>query len=366
MKEILVDLGFDSYYIVIDNDILKNIADLISKFVPGFEKKNSNPKKILIISDKNVSGIYGNLISENLKDDGFLVKSVSIVPGEDQKTLSTVTKLYEEFFDYEMDRKSLVVALGGGVVGDIAGFTASTFMRGVPCVQIPTTLLAQVDSSVGGKTGVNHPRGKNMIGAFYQPKAVFIDTNTLTTLPRAELIAGIVEVMKYGVIRLKPFFEYVVDNLQNILQLNKDALQHIVYNSCKTKAEVVQEDEKEKGVRAILNYGHTIGHAIEALTDYKQYRHGEAVAIGMVYATKIANEMGLVDKAAINVQVDLFKRLGLATEVTDLDPAEIVKKLYQDKKTFAGKLRFVLPEAIGDVIISDKVTDEIILKVLKN
>ncbi len=364
MKDIFVELGSYSYHIIIGSGILNQIGTLMDKFVPGFERNSSAPHKALIISDENVSKLFGDTVSDAFSENGFEVKLVTFTPGEDQKNLKTAEKLFEHFFDFKMDRKSLVVALGGGVVGDLAGFAASTFMRGLPYIQIPTTLLAQVDSSVGGKTGVNHPRGKNMIGSFYQPKAVFIDTDTLTLLPKEELIAGIVEVVKYGVIRLKPFFEYIENNLSNILSLDKDALEHIVYNSCKTKAEVVEEDEKEGGIRAILNYGHTVGHAIEALTGYKKYRHGEAVAIGMVYACKIACEMGMLDKGVIDKHVALFEKLGLDTSVEGFDPSEIVKKLYQDKKTVGGKLRFVLPEDIGTVVVSDKVTDEIVCKAL--
>lgn len=366
MKNILVDLGPDSYNITIGSGILNQIDDLLQKPLPGSEQKNNLPEKAIIITDDNVVKLYGDLISRKLSNLGVSVKTVSLTPGEENKTLEVIGKLYEEFFDYKMDRKSLVVALGGGVTGDIAGFAASTFMRGTPYIQIPTTLLAQVDSSVGGKTGVNHPRGKNMIGSFYQPQAVFIDTDTLASLPERELIVGIVEVIKYGVIRSKEFFEYIDNNLSSILALDNDTLEHIVSHSCETKANVVQEDEKEGGIRAILNYGHTIGHAVEALTGYRKYRHGEAVAIGMIYASKIAREMGMVDNTIITTQETLLKKLNAPTQMPDLDPALIVAKLYQDKKTIGGKLRFVLPEDIGKVIVTDKVTEATIYKILKD
>ncbi|MGR3220640.1 MAG: 3-dehydroquinate synthase [Candidatus Anammoxibacter sp.] len=356
MKDIFVNLGADSYNIKIGQQIIKQIDALLPN--------NIKSDKVVIITDENVAGLYLDLLVSRLVKCGFSVKHVSIVPGEDRKNSATVEKLYEVLFDHQMDRKSFVIALGGGVVGDLAGFVASTFMRGIPYIQIPTTLLAQVDSSVGGKTGFNHPRGKNMIGCFYQPKGVFIDTDTLTTLPKEELTAGLVEVIKYGMIRSKPLFEYLENELSNILQLRKEALEHIIFTSCCIKARVVEEDEKENGIRAILNYGHTIGHAVEALTCYSQYRHGEAVGIGMVYAGKIAKEMGIVDDDAINRQMCLLEKLGIPTTVTDLSTTEIVKKLYQDKKTIGGKLRFVLPVQIGEVVISDNVPEDIIHKVL--
>jgi 3-dehydroquinate synthase len=273
--------------------------------------------------------------------------------------------LYDAFFDHGMDRKSFVIALGGGVVGDVAGFAASTFMRGVPFIQVPTSLLAQVDSSVGGKVGVNHPRGKNMIGSFYQPVGVFIDTATLSTLPRTELLAGMVEVIKYGIIKDASLFDYVEKNLSKIIELNDDALETIISRSCGIKARVVEEDEREAGLRAILNYGHTIGHALEALTHYKKYIHGAAVAIGMVYASRIAVNMGLTNETVPMRQISLLKRLEMPTGNREFKPDDIIKTLYLDKKTIKGKLRFVLPTKIGEVIISDNVTDEIIRKSLE-
>ncbi|MGR3177854.1 MAG: 3-dehydroquinate synthase [Candidatus Anammoxibacter sp.] len=358
MKDIVVKLGTNSYNIKIGQRIIKQIDALLPD--------NIESKKAVIITDENVAKLYLDLLANRFAKSGFDIKQVSIVPGEDQKNSSTIEKLYEAFFDHRMDRKSFVIALGGGVVGDLSGFAASTFMRGIPYVQVPTTLLAQVDSSVGGKTGINHPRGKNMVGCFYQPKGVFIDTDTLSTLPKEELIAGLVEVVKYGMIRSKPLFEYLENSLSDILQLKEDALEHIIFNSCRIKAEVVEEDEKENGIRVILNYGHTIGHAIEALTGYRQYRHGEAVGIGMVYAGKIAKEMGLVDDSTLDRQTSLLEQMGLSSTVTDLDTTQIVEKLYQDKKTIGGRLRFVLPVQIGEVVVSDNVPEDIIYKVLKD
>lgn len=358
MKDVYVNLGKDSYHIIIDKGALNQIGHLLSETI--------SPCKTVIVTDKTVGPLYGNAVSDNLSECDFDVKLVSIEPGEDQKTLSRAEELYEVLFGHKMDRKSLIIAIGGGVVGDLTGFVASTFMRGIPFVQIPTTLLAQVDSSIGGKVAVNHPLGKNMIGSFYQPKAVFIDTDTLGTLPKAEIIAGMAEVIKYGMIKDPDFFEFIEEHLFEIVELDSDVLEKIIYNSCKIKAQVVELDEKEEGLRAILNYGHTIGHALEALTSYKKYRHGEAVAMGMIYASKIAMKMGLIDNTVLERQESLLTRLGLKLMDNEIKPDDIVKILYQDKKAIGGKSRFVLPTGIGSVTITDKANDEIVLDVLNS
>ncbi|MEK6622322.1 MAG: 3-dehydroquinate synthase [Planctomycetota bacterium] len=357
MRTIRVNLSANGYNIYIDKGVVEKIGELLVK-----EKE---PCKTLLITDKNVEKIYGNAVLESLRRKKFDVGLVSIDPGEEQKSLETAGVLYHACFDRKLDRNSLIVALGGGVVGDIGGFVASTFMRGIPFIQAPTSLLAQVDSSIGGKVAVNHPKGKNMIGSFYQPMAVFIDTGTLSTLPALELVAGLVEVIKYGVIKDEKLFEYIEESLHEIVQLNYEAILNIIATSCQIKANVVAEDEKEKHIRAILNYGHTIGHAIETLTDYKKYRHGEAVAMGMLYATKIAVEMGLTNKAVYERQRTLFTKMGLSLN-PGLDAGDVIKILYTDKKTVAGRLRFILPLRIGEVIISDKVTEDILYKVLRH
>jgi len=356
METIRVNLSAYSYNIYIDKIFLERIGDILAK--------EHKPCQTLLITDDNIEKIYGRIVRESLSQNSFNIKTVSLPPGEEQKNLDTALSLYDNCFDHKLDRKSLIIALGGGVVGDISGFIAATFMRGIPFVQIPTTLLAQVDSSIGGKVAVNHPKGKNMIGSFYQPKAVFIDTNTLSTLPSKELIAGFIEVIKYGVIRDPKLFAFLEDSLCNILQLDPSALHRIIATSCQIKARVVEEDEKEKNIRAILNYGHTIGHAIETATHYKKYRHGEAVAIGMLYASKIAIELGLADETVFKRQLSLIKQLGLSIQ-TGLKPKDIIQRVYSDKKTIAGKLRFVLPIKIGKVIVSDHVTEDVLYRVLE-
>lgn len=355
METIRVNLSSNGYNILIDKELLQRIGDILIQ-----EKDYC---KTLLITDENIDKIYGDIVSESLSRKKFNVRRIVLQPGEEQKTLDTAMMLYDACFDHQLDRNSLIVALGGGVVGDISGFVAATFMRGIPFIQVPTSLLAQVDSSIGGKVAVNHPRGKNMIGSFYQPRAVFIDTDTLPTLPAVELVAGLVEVIKYGVIRDAELFAFIENSLHDILQLNHNALVNIISTSCKIKAKVVEEDEKETHLRAILNYGHTIGHAIETVTNYTRYRHGEAVAIGMLYATKIAIEMGLTDPLVLERQLSLVRRLGLTLH-TGLPSEDIVSALYTDKKAIAGRLRFILPIKIGEVIISEQVTEEILYRVL--
>ncbi|MCC7210336.1 MAG: 3-dehydroquinate synthase [Candidatus Brocadia sp.] len=356
MKNIRVNLSSQSYNISIDKGLLHRMGDILVQ--------EKSPCKTLLITDKNIERVYGGIVSESLSRKKFDVRLIALKPGEEQKTLNTACMLYDACFDHKLDRNSLIVALGGGVVGDISGFIAATFMRGIPFIQVPTSLLAQVDSSIGGKVAVNHPKGKNMIGSFYQPRAVFVDTDTLSTLPNVELVAGLVEVIKYGVIRDAGLFAFLENSLYDILQLNYAALVNIIATSCIIKANVVEQDEKETHLRAILNYGHTIGHAIETLTGYKKYRHGEAVAMGMLYATKIAIEMGLTSPSVLERQLSLIRRLGLPLH-TGLPPDDMVKALYTDKKTIAGKLRFILPIKIGEVVISDQVTEEIIYHILE-
>ncbi|HEX3031529.1 MAG TPA: 3-dehydroquinate synthase, partial [Bacillota bacterium] len=253
---------------------------------------------------------------------------------------------------------------GGGVTGDMAGFVAATYMRGVPFIQVPTTLLAQVDSSVGGKVAVNHPRGKNLIGAFYQPRLVWIDVEVLGTLPVEELRAGLGEVVKYGLIWDEAFFVYLEDNAEKILALETETLLKIIAKACTIKAEVVAKDEREENLRAILNLGHTFGHALEALTSYRKYRHGEAVAIGTVLACRVAEEQGLVSREQVLRVENLFHRLGLPLEDRELSPESILASMYHDKKAQAGKIKYVIPEGIGRVRLTTQVPEELVLKVL--
>ncbi len=276
-----------------------------------------------------------------------------IVPdGEEYKVLLWVNFIYGELLQHKLDRASALIALGGGVIGDIAGFAASTYMRGISFIQAPTTLLAQVDSSVGGKTGVNHPLGKNMIGTFYQPRLVWTDVNTLKTLPKKEFLAGMAEVIKYGVIWDEDLFRFLEDNREKIHNLERDALEYIIRRSCEIKAEVVSRDERESGLRAILNYGHTIGHALETVTGYTTFLHGEAVAIGMHLEARLSLLSGLISDAEVKRIHSLIKAYDLPVEIPPhIDMNKIISSMQLDKKVVAGELKFILPEKIGSVSI---------------
>lgn len=345
MSTVRVNLGPRSYNIYISAGILGRLGRLL--------KEHTDVTKVIIITDKNVERLYGDIVTKALQSYKSETALISIDPGEEQKSLSTAEELYNKLFDYELDRRGLIIALGGGVVGDLAGYVAATFMRGVPYIQLPTTLIAQVDSSIGGKVAVNHPRGKNLIGCFYQPRAVYIDPLTLKTLPREEITQGLVEVIKYGVIRDASFFDYLDSHLPRVLQLEPRTLEKVIESCCRIKARLVERDEREEtGLRSILNYGHTLGHAIEAVGRYKGYRHGEAVAIGMMLAASIAVRLGTADERILERQRQLLQRAGAPTYYRD-DTEGLFDFLYRDKKAVAGRLNFVLPVKIGKVILRE-------------
>lgn len=356
MSTVNVDLGERSYKIYIGKD-LTDIGDIIKEY--------KLDRKIMVVSNPVVDSLYGDKIKGSLEKAGFSVLEAEIPDGEEYKTQEEANVLYDECMKSRLERQSGILALGGGVIGDLAGFVAATFMRGVPFIQVPTSLLAQVDSSVGGKVAVNLPTGKNMVGVFYQPKLVYIDPSVLKTLPKEEFSAGLAEVIKYGVIRDEEFFSFLEDNIDKIKALDESALEKIITRSCEIKASVVQEDEREKNLRAILNYGHTIGHALETLTEYKVYRHGEAVAIGMVYAAKIASLTKICDETLTGRLTGLLKKVDLPVAISDkLKHEDIIKLLKVDKKVKDEKVRFVLPEAMGKVVIRNDITEEIIKKAL--
>ncbi|HMK44776.1 MAG TPA: 3-dehydroquinate synthase [Dissulfurispiraceae bacterium] len=357
-KRVVVKLGLRSYDITIGSGILKDFGPAVSSF--GFRKK------ICIISNPTVYGLYGAEVVHSLRAAGFTPFEVIIPDGERYKTLSQTTRILSRLLEERLDRKSCLIALGGGVIGDITGFVASLYMRGIPFVQMPTTLLAQVDSSVGGKTGVNHPLGKNMIGTFYQPRLVWIDTDTLRTLPRRQFLCGMAEVIKYGVIRDEAFFSYLERKRENVLGLNPTALAFIVKRSCAIKAEVVAADEREAGLRAILNYGHTIGHAIETETHYRRYCHGEAVAIGMHLAARLAQQIRLLDASSVEHIKEVIVSYGLPVEpAAGISAARLVEHMRLDKKAEEGRLTFVLPQNVGSVTIRKNVTSQTVMRILQ-
>ncbi|BCB97139.1 3-dehydroquinate synthase [Dissulfurispira thermophila] len=356
MQTVRVELGERSYDIVIDSEILSNIGERIKVF--GFSK-------VAVVSNPTVFDLYGDIVIDSIKNAGFEVFNVIIPDGEEYKNFNQTYQILTELLKNKLDRYSGLIALGGGVIGDITGFVASIYMRGIHFIQIPTTLLSQVDSSVGGKTGVNHELGKNMIGTFYQPRLVWIDIDTLKTLPKREILCGIAEIIKYGVIWDERLFEFLVHNRDSILMLDREHLMLIIRRSCEIKAEVVSADERETGLRAILNYGHTIGHAVETETGYKRFLHGEAVAIGMNIEAKIAELMGFLNKRdAIRIK-SVIDSYGLPSELPkDIDLDRLVLHMKLDKKVEAGEMKFIIPEGIGKVKIQRDVSIKVIRKAL--
>jgi 3-dehydroquinate synthase len=314
-----------------------------------FVSERAAASHVALITDDNVVERHARPVAESLSLHAD-VDILSIEPGETAKSIETANVLWQKLLDIGADRKTLVVAVGGGVVGDLAGFIAATFARGLPFVQIPTTLLAQVDSSVGGKVGINLPGAKNMVGAFWQPRGVLIDTAVLATLPEREYRAGLAEVVKYGVILDEEFFAYLENHVAEIRARQDEVLRHIVARSCQLKANVVSADEREEtGLRAVLNYGHTFCHAFETLTGYGQLLHGEAVAIGMTCAARLAERLGRIDAGFTRRQQELLLALGLPTQAPPLEPGEVISVMARDKKAAGGQLRFVLPTRLGHV-----------------
>jgi shikimate kinase/3-dehydroquinate synthase len=325
-----------------------------------------------IISDKNVFSFYGSKVDAVLKDAGFAVNSFVVAPGEETKSMDYAMKIYDFLVDRRAERDDIIVALGGGVVGDLAGFVAATFLRGMPWIQVPTSLVAMVDSSIGGKVGVNHPEGKNLVGAFYQPELVLADPQTLTTLPQRELTSGWAEVIKHGLILDKEFFELLESNVNKLTKLEPELITQAIARSAAIKTQVVRQDEKErKGKRTVLNYGHTIGHGLEAATQYERFLHGEAVAIGMVGAARLSQRLGLLPSNTVERQQALLKKFGLPTSLRTkrsnlkLSLAEITKAMELDKKVKGKAIRWVLLQDIGEAVIRSDVPQEDVLAVLR-
>ncbi len=314
-----------------------------------FVDERLSPAHVVLVTDENVVEPHGQAVANSLAEHAD-VDILAVEPGESTKSIATADVLWQKLLDVGADRRTAVVAVGGGVVGDLAGFVAATFARGLPFVQIPTTLLAQVDSSVGGKVGVNLPGAKNMVGAFWQPRGVLIDTAVLTTLPGREYRAGLAEVVKYGVILDADFFTYLEDHAAELCERDHEVLRHIVARSCQLKADVVASDEREEtGLRAVLNYGHTFCHAFETLTGYGQLLHGEAVSIGMMCAARLAERLGRIDATFVARQLALLTALELPTQMPLLDADEVIAVMRRDKKAAEGRLRFVLPTRLGHV-----------------
>jgi 3-dehydroquinate synthase len=357
---IRVNLPQNAYDIAIGAGLLDHLGDWMRD-----RSSQTNPKALLV-SNPQIFKRYGARAINSLQAAGYQVKTCILPAGERYKTPRSIQKIHDAALDHRLERSSVMVALGGGVIGDMTGFAAATWLRGIAFVQVPTSLLAMVDAAIGGKTGVNHPRGKNLIGAFHQPRLVLIDPDLLATLPVRELRAGMAEVIKYGIIWDATLFE----QLEAAPRLDRFAavqplLSEILQRSCQAKADVVAQDEKEGGLRAILNYGHTIGHAIESLTNYRVVNHGEAVAIGMVAAADLATALDLWESSNSERQLAVIRKTALPDRIpAEVDPGAIANSLLLDKKVKDGRVRFILPVKIGGVEISDRVPSDVLQRVL--
>ncbi|HBI15994.1 MAG TPA: 3-dehydroquinate synthase [Desulfobulbaceae bacterium] len=355
-KTVQVGLGARSYPILIK----KGLIGLVGRDL----KRRNIAKRYGVISDDHVASLYGDTLLKSLAEGGLAAEMMTFPRGEENKNLQTIARLASSLAAANFDRKDGLIALGGGVTGDITGFLASIYMRGIPFVQVPTTLLAQVDSSVGGKTGVDIPEGKNLVGTFHQPRAVYIDTHVLHTLPRQELLGGLAEVIKYGVIADPVFFAFLEKEREGILRLDEAVMPGLIARCCEIKAWVVEQDEREADLRRILNFGHTIGHAIEAASDFTLI-HGLAIAMGMAAVAELAVRTGLLPKHDAARLRDLLRDFGMPTAIpAHLDRRRIKGYLQTDKKTVGGRVFFVLPTAIGKVVISDQLAEENIVEIL--
>ncbi|HWD18762.1 MAG TPA: 3-dehydroquinate synthase [Verrucomicrobiae bacterium] len=358
MQTVPVRLGERSYPIHIGTDLLARLGE----FCAEARLKG----RCAIITDQRVAPHYICPVFCSLRDAGMEAVVITVAPGEPSKSLKTVQACYDQLARHRLERKSFVIAVGGGVIGDLAGFVAATYLRGIPFVQAPTTLLAQVDSSVGGKVGVNLKAGKNLVGAFHQPRLVVCDLATLRSLPKRELRAGLAEVIKYGIIYDAPLFARLERDLPKLLRLDPRALAEVVARCCEIKAEVVRQDEHETGLRAILNFGHTIGHAIEAISGYGKYLHGEAISVGQVAAARLSEELtGLPRAESARIQ-KLFRRAGLPVRQNFSGPQikRLLGAMQLDKKVSTGEVKFVLARALGQVEPGHKVAPELIARVL--
>lgn len=338
-KELQVKTAGFIYRVLIEEGALAGLGKAMRLLFPS--------TKTLLVSDTNVYAIYGEKAEQSLAKEKWQVTTTLIRPGERAKTLNGASRLYDAAVEASLDRNSPIIALGGGVVGDLAGFAASTFLRGVPLVMVPSSLLAQVDSSVGGKVAVNHSRGKNLVGAIYPPRLVIIDPLLLKTLPKREFQAGLAEVIKYGIIENSSFFSWLEENLDRLIQGDLTLLTEAIARSVQAKTRVIEEDEYEINYRRILNFGHTIGHALEAATEYRYYLHGEAVFIGMAAAVELAVHLSLLDRASAERIRQLFMRIDQKIAPAGLTAEKVIDKLRQDKKRRESEIIFVLPTAIG-------------------
>jgi shikimate kinase/3-dehydroquinate synthase len=356
MQTLTVGLGERSYPIRIGNGLLDQ-AGLLQSVVPR--------KRVAIVSNTTVAPLYLETLQRTLHSVGISSVGIILPDGEAYKNADTLNLIYDGLLTNRCERSTPLIALGGGVIGDMTGYAAATYLRGVPFIQIPTTLLAQVDSSVGGKTGINHPLGKNMIGAFYQPQLVLADIDTLNTLPDNELAAGLAEVIKYGLIRDLPFLEWLEHNMDKLLARDASALQYAIVRSCKNKAEVVAADERESGERALLNLGHTFGHAIESGVGYGNWLHGEGVAAGTIMAADLSQRLGWINEQDVGRIRKLFEQAGLPVIAPDLGVDKYLELMGLDKKVEGGKMRFILLKQIGHAVVYGEVPTSLLRQTLQ-
>jgi 3-dehydroquinate synthase len=348
-----VNLAENSYEIHIDSGSLVSLGQRCVAAGLGL--------RAAVVTNPTVSALYSDVACRSLSEAGVAVTLLDIPDGEEYKNAATLAGVYDALIEAGLDRKSFIVALGGGVVGDLAGFAAATYLRGIPFVQVPTTLLAQVDSSVGGKTAIDHPRGKNLIGAFYQPRLVLIDVETLSTLPEREFRAGLAEVVKYGAAIDRSFFEYLETHAESICAREPECLAYVIRRCCEIKAQIVECDEKESGLRAILNYGHTLGHAFETLAGYRELVHGEAVAIGMVLATRISAGLGHCSTADAERITALISRFGLGTSPPSFERSRLLDAILTDKKNRGGTISFICNHGVGNYAVEQLLPEKLLI-----
>ncbi len=358
MIEISVNLGSRSYPILVGAGALAMVGGELAKRGVG--------RKAVLVSDPAIARLHAEPVVRSLTEAGFDTTQVSVPEGEAAKRLDVVSALWDRLLDAGCDRTSTVVALGGGAVGDVAGFAAATFMRGMNVAQVPTTLLAQVDASIGGKTAIDHPRGKNLIGAFHQPRVVIVDPATLTTLPEREFRSGLAEVIKHGIVLDAAYFADVEDRVPALLARDLETLDRVVAGSCRLKAKVVERDEREAELRWVLNYGHTIGHALEAATGFSRWTHGEAVSLGIAAEARLAERLGISGPATTKRQLSLLAATGLPVTGLQAEPAAVVEALSRDKKGRDGRLSFVFAPEIGSFRVVSDVPMDAVLEVLKD
>ncbi len=355
MVKLKINLGERSYPIYIETDY---------SYIGSYIRSARLEGKLVIITDENVDRLQSDEFIKSLNQSGYDAHKYVIEAGEKSKNLDTISEIYKFLVGLKLDRKSTLIALGGGVIGDITGFVAATFLRGIHFVQVPTTLLAQADSSVGGKVGVDFEGHKNIIGAFYQPKFVYMNVNSLRTLPQRDFISGMAEVIKHGIIRDADFFEYIDYNINKIFNFDEDVLRYMAKINCSIKGSVVEEDEKESDLREILNFGHTIGHAIETVMEFK-LMHGECVSLGMVGAFKMALKLEMVNEELVDNIIRVLEKIGLPTKLKELDVEKVYNQMFFDKKVKNNKLRFVLPKKVGEIIQLNIDDEELIKSVLE-